>query len=117
MSSAASPHQKPSPRLTLRLMSLGDVFFEGPVVWVSFFALDGAIQVRPKHAPLLTTLKPGVISFMPTSSSKPRFFKASEGIADIKPDVVTLFSGNFSEATHKAHKPGTQFVWPDRPFA
>lgn len=50
----------------------------------------GEMGILPKHAPVLTTLKYGVIKIR--KSGKEEIFTVAGGIAEVQPDVVTVLA-------------------------
>ncbi len=52
--------------------------------------MDGEMGVLPHHAPLLTTLKYGVIKVR--LHSKETFFTVAGGVAEVQPDLVTVLA-------------------------
>ena len=101
------------PSLTLRILHLGSVFFEGPVVWVSLTALDGHLQVYPGHAPLMTALKPGFLKMMPLQKSKTEKLFLGESIAHITAKEVTVFSTQVRASAPSSGRKVTPYVFGD----
>ena len=64
--------------------------FEGDVDIVVLPGTDGEMGILPHHAPLLTTLKIGVIKVR--SSGKEEVFTVAGGVAEVQPDVVTVLA-------------------------
>ncbi|GGD97200.1 ATP synthase epsilon chain [Aureimonas endophytica] len=54
-------------------------------------ASEGYLTVMARHAPLMTTLKPGVVTATLASGTERRFF-VQGGFADISPDGFTLLA-------------------------
>ena len=51
---------------------------------------DGEMGILPHHAPLLTTLKYGIIKVR--SQGQETIFTVAGGIAEVQPDVVTILA-------------------------
>jgi F-type H+-transporting ATPase subunit epsilon len=51
----------------------------------------GEIGIAPRHAPLLTDLKPGEVRVQ-TSEGKEQFFYVSGGVLEIQPQLVTVLA-------------------------
>jgi len=51
----------------------------------------GEIGIAPRHAPLLTDLKPGEVRVQ-TSEGEEQFFYVSGGILEIQPQLVTVLA-------------------------
>eukprot|EP01147_Barroeca_monosierra_P010923 gene10923-2997_t len=72
--------------LRLTLTSPGGSFFnEEGVVQVNVPGSDGEFGVLPNHVPVITTLKPGVVSVLSEGNTEKQFF-VSSGTATINPD-------------------------------
>jgi len=64
--------------------------FEGDVDIVVAPGTDGEMGILPHHAPLLTTLKPGVLRVR--TSGREESFAISGGIMEVRPDIVTVLA-------------------------
>jgi F-type H+-transporting ATPase subunit epsilon len=62
------------------------------VVEVTIPGLDGALGVLPGHAPLITELGIGEMSYRTASSSHPPLLAVLRGFAEVLPDRVTLLA-------------------------
>ncbi|GEP09714.1 F0F1 ATP synthase subunit epsilon [Methylobacterium gnaphalii] len=65
--------------------------YSGEVQAVQLPGTEGEMTVLPKHAPVLTTLKVGVITVTETSGSGKRIY-VQGGFADIGPDSVIVLA-------------------------
>ena len=54
-------------------------------------AIMGEIGIAPRHAPLLTTLKPGEVRVQ-TPAGEEQFFYVSGGAIEIQPHLVTVLA-------------------------
>lgn len=54
-------------------------------------AIMGEIGIAPRHAPLLTTLKPGEVRVQ-TPAGEEQFFYVSGGALEIQPHLVTVLA-------------------------
>jgi len=72
------------------IISQDRMVFEGDVDIVVLPGTDGEMGILPHHAPLLTTLKIGVIKVR--SSGKEEVFTVAGGVAEVQPDVVTVLA-------------------------
>lgn len=52
---------------------------------------EGEMTVMAKHAPVMTTIKPGVVTVKPVSGAEQKFVVFG-GFADVLPDVCTLLA-------------------------
>jgi F-type H+-transporting ATPase subunit epsilon len=62
------------------------------VVEVTIPGLDGAIGVLPGHAPLITELGIGEVSYRTTTTSHPVLLAVVRGFAEVLPERVTLLA-------------------------
>jgi F-type H+-transporting ATPase subunit epsilon len=78
--------------MTLRceIVSQDRMVFEGDVDIVVLPGSDGEMGILPHHAPLLTTLKYGIIKVR--EKSKEHIFTVAGGVAEIQPDIVTVLA-------------------------
>lgn len=75
----------------LDVVSAEDKLFSGDVRSITVTALEGEMGILPKHTPLLTALKPGMIRLV-TESGEEELFYVAGGIMEVQPDVVTILS-------------------------
>jgi F-type H+-transporting ATPase subunit epsilon len=64
--------------------------FQGDADMVLLPGEEGEMGILPNHAPLLTTLKFGVIKIR--SRGQETFFTVAGGIAEVQPDIVTVLA-------------------------
>lgn len=62
------------------------------VVEVTMPGLDGALGILPGHAPLITELGIGELSYRTTTSSQPVLLAVLRGFAEVLPDRVTVLA-------------------------
>jgi F-type H+-transporting ATPase subunit epsilon len=72
------------------IVSQDRMVYEGDVDIVVLPGSDGEMGILPHHAPLLTTLKIGVIKVR--SSGKEQVFTVAGGVAEVQPDIVTILA-------------------------
>jgi len=72
------------------IVSQDRMVFEGNADIVVLPGTDGEMGILPHHAPLLTTLKIGIIKVR--SGGKEEVFTVAGGIAEIQPDLVTILA-------------------------
>jgi F-type H+-transporting ATPase subunit epsilon len=72
------------------IVSQNRIVFQGPADMVLLPGTDGEMGILPHHAPLLTTLKYGIIRVR--SQGQETIFTVAGGIAEIQPDVVTILA-------------------------
>lgn len=78
--------------MTIRceIVSQDRTVFEGDVDIVVLPGSDGEMGILPKHAPILTTLKYGIIKVRKAGNEE--LFTVAGGVAEIQPDIVTVLA-------------------------
>ncbi len=64
--------------------------FEGDVDMVAIPGKDGDMGILPHHAPLLSTIRPGVIKVR--RSKEELLFTITGGLVEVQPDIVTILA-------------------------
>ncbi len=72
------------------IVSQDRTVFQGDVDMVVLPGAGGEMGVLPHHAPVLTTLKYGVVKVR--RSGKEEVFAVSGGVAEVQPDIVTVLA-------------------------
>jgi F-type H+-transporting ATPase subunit epsilon len=72
------------------IVSQDRTVFQGPADMVVLPGTEGEMGILPHHAPLLTTLKYGIIKVR--SQGQETIFTVAGGIAEIQPDIVTILA-------------------------
>jgi len=72
------------------IISQDRIVFQGEADLVLLPGADGDMGILPHHAPLLTTLKYGVIKVRAKGQEK--YFTVAGGIAEVQPDIVTVLA-------------------------
>jgi F-type H+-transporting ATPase subunit epsilon len=72
------------------IVSQDRTVFQGDADVVILPGTAGDMGVLPRHAPVLTTLKFGVVKVR--SSGKEQVFAVAGGVAEVEPDVVTVLA-------------------------
>jgi F-type H+-transporting ATPase subunit epsilon len=73
------------------IVSAEGEIFSGEAAMVFAPAAMGEIGIAPRHAPLLTTLKPGEVRVQ-TPGGEEQFFYVSGGALEIQPHLVTVLA-------------------------
>jgi F-type H+-transporting ATPase subunit epsilon len=78
--------------MTIRceIVSQDRTVFTGDVDIVVLPGAAGEMGILPKHAPVLTTLKFGVIKIR--KGGKEEIFTVAGGVAEVQPDIVTVLA-------------------------
>jgi F-type H+-transporting ATPase subunit epsilon len=77
--------------LHVDIVSAEAEIFSGTVTMVFAPAEMGEVGIAPRHAPLLTRLKPGEIRIQQVDGSEQSFF-VSGGMLEVQPHVVTVLA-------------------------
>lgn len=72
------------------IVSQDRMVYEGDADIVVLPGMDGEMGVLPHHAPLLTTLKFGIIKVR--AKGDEQVFAVAGGVAEIQPDIVTVLA-------------------------
>ena len=75
----------------VNIVSAEQEIYSGTVIQVFAPAEMGEVGIMPRHAPMLSTLKPGVVRVISQEGEEQTFF-VSGGILEIQPHVVTILS-------------------------
>ena len=75
----------------VNIVSAEQEIYSGTVIQVFAPAEMGEVGIMPRHAPMLSTLKPGVVRVISQEGDEQAFF-VSGGILEIQPHVVTILS-------------------------
>jgi len=73
------------------IVSAEGEIFSGPATMVFAPASQGEIGIAPRHAPLLTTLKPGEVRVQ-TPEGEEQFFYVGGGAIEVQPHLVTVLA-------------------------
>jgi F-type H+-transporting ATPase subunit epsilon len=73
------------------IVSAEGEIFSGPARMVFLPASEGEIGVMPRHAPLLTLLKPGEVRVQPPEAEEQSFYVGG-GALEIQPNKVTVLA-------------------------
>ena len=72
------------------IVSQDRIVFQGDADMVLLPGTDGEMGILPHHAPLLTTLKYGIIKVR--TKGQEAFFTVAGGIAEVQPDIITVLA-------------------------
>lgn len=80
--------------LQLKIISIERTLFSGEVKEVTLPGEAGPFTILPMHAPIISSLAEGYVSYIPEGKSKegdePEKVKISGGFAEMNEDVVTV---------------------------
>jgi F-type H+-transporting ATPase subunit epsilon len=102
------------------IVSAEGELFSGPAAAVFAAASQGDIGIYPRHAPLLTLLKPGEVRVQPPEGDEQHFFVGG-GVLEVQPSKVTILADtalrakDIDEAAALAAKQRAEDALRDRP--
>jgi F-type H+-transporting ATPase subunit epsilon len=79
------------------IVSAEGEIFSGEAIWVFAPGSQGELGIAPRHAPLLTTLKPGVVRVQTTDHEEQTFYVGG-GTLEIQPHLVTVLADTAARA-------------------
>ena len=94
-------------RMHVDIVSTEGAIYSGQAEQVYASALMGELGIWPRHAPLISRLKPGLLRIVVSNDSEMSFFVPS-GVIEVQPHVVTVLadtilrSDELDEAAAKA---------------
>ncbi|WP_448950372.1 F0F1 ATP synthase subunit epsilon [Labrys neptuniae] len=68
------------------------LLFSGPVESVVVPGSEGDFEVLAQHAPVMSTIRPGVIVVKETASGSPKRLFVRAGFADVNPQGLTILA-------------------------
>lgn len=77
--------------IQVNIVSAEGEIFAGSASMVFAPASQGDVGIAPRHAPLLTTLKPGEVRVQPEEGDE-LFFYVTGGILEVQPHLVTVLA-------------------------
>lgn len=77
--------------IQVNIVSAEGEIFTGTASMVFAPASQGDVGIAPRHAPLLTTLKPGEVRVQPEEGEE-RLFYVTGGILEVQPHLVTVLA-------------------------
>jgi len=80
-----------TPTIQVDIVSAEGELFSGPAVAVFAAASQGDVGIYPRHAPLLTLLKPGEVRVQPPGGTEQHFFVGG-GVLEVQPHKVTILA-------------------------
>jgi F-type H+-transporting ATPase subunit epsilon len=79
------------PSIRVDIVSAEGEIFSGEASMVFAPAKMGEVGIAPRHAPLLTDLKPGEVRVQ-TGEGEEKFFYVTGGVLEIQPHLVTVLA-------------------------
>jgi F-type H+-transporting ATPase subunit epsilon len=79
-------------KFPLRVVSVERSLFEGDVEFMVANGLDGELGILAKHAPLMTSLKPGPLRIQETIGGPEQVIFVGGGFLEVLPERVTVLA-------------------------
>ncbi len=73
------------------VVSAEEAIFSGPAKMLFAPGVMGDLGIMPRHAPLLTRIKPGEVRIL-TPDDEEQFYYVSGGMLEIQPEAVTVLA-------------------------
>lgn len=80
------------PSLHVDIVSAEGEIFSGEAAMVFAPAKLGDVGIAPRHAPMLTALRPGEVRVQPADGGEEQYFFVSGGMLEIQPHMVTVLA-------------------------
>ena len=77
-------------QVPLRVVSVERSLFEGDVDFIVAVGVEGELGILPRHAPLMTILKPGPLKI--TQGTEEQLLFVGGGFLEVLPDRVTVLA-------------------------
>lgn len=100
----------PANTIKCDIVSLHEQLFSGEVLKCVVSGASGELGIYPRHAPLMTMLKPGEVRVLQAGAEEELVFVIGGGILEVMPHLVTVMAdtavraGDIDEAAAKRAK-------------
>ena len=74
------------------VVSAEESIFSGEAEFVALPGEEGELGIYPRHAPLITRIKPGAVRIRVAGQSEEEFVFVAGGILEVQPGVVTVLA-------------------------
>ena len=78
--------------IRVEVVSLTESVFSGEAEFVVLPGVMGELGIYPKHAPLITQIRPGEVRIKVAGQDQPQIVFVQGGFLEVQPDVVTVLS-------------------------
>jgi F-type H+-transporting ATPase subunit epsilon len=95
--------------LHFELVSPAKLLFSGDVESVVIPGTEGEMTILPQHAPVLTTLKPGIVVVQKSGAAPERIFVRG-GFAEVNPKGLTVLAERATPASEMTSDAQAQHV-------
>jgi F-type H+-transporting ATPase subunit epsilon len=83
--------------IQVEVVSVEKALFSGAAELVVASAIMGEVGIAPRHAPLLTFLRPGTVRLLLADGAEESFY-VSGGILEVQPNIVTILADTAERA-------------------
>ena len=80
------------PVIHIDIVSAEGEIYSGDAAMIFAPAKLGDVGIAPRHAPLLTSLRPGEVRVQPAEGGEEEFFFVSGGMLEVQPHLVTILA-------------------------
>ena len=74
------------------VVSAEELIFSGEARFVALPGESGELGIYPRHTPLITRIKPGVVEITPADGSEKQLIFVAGGILEVQPKVITVLA-------------------------
>lgn len=85
-------HDNPPNSIMCDIVSANQQLFSGEVTRCVVSGTSGELGIYPRHAPLMTTLKPGEVRILQAGTGEELVFVIGGGILEVMPHMVTVLA-------------------------
>lgn len=78
--------------INVEIVSAEGAIFSGSAEMIVAPAGMGEVGIAPRHAPMLTNLKPGEVRVKVPGESEEKFFYVTGGVLEVQPHLVTILA-------------------------
>lgn len=78
--------------LHVDVVSAEGQYFSGPATFIVLPGEQGELGIYPRHTPLITRIRPGVVRIQKPDSSDEEFLFVAGGLLEVQPDNVTVLA-------------------------
>lgn len=78
--------------INVEIVSAEGAIFSGAAEMVIAPAKLGEVGITPRHAPMLTNLKPGEVRVKLPNEAEEKFFYVTGGLLEVQPHLVTILA-------------------------
>ncbi|MET0208686.1 MAG: F0F1 ATP synthase subunit epsilon [Burkholderiaceae bacterium] len=76
----------------VNVVSAEEQIFSGEAKFVALPGENGELGILPKHAPLITRIKPGAVRIQRADNNEEEFVFVAGGLLEVQPDLVTVLA-------------------------